>query len=174
MPDRKAIIPGKCLRIRVAGIVFCQEKLLVVEHGNSARHWACYPGGGLEPGEELPACLKRELNEELGIDCAIQHLSAVGDFIDGGVHSIEFFFRCGNDDRKRITGDHPRSAGIKNATKRFSTGRRVIRIKTNRYVSGERIILVVHAYTENSPGIGTGHAFRFEQGNGEVRRQYPE
>jgi 8-oxo-dGTP diphosphatase len=94
MPDRKAIIPGKCLRIRVAGIVFCQEKLLVVEHGNSARHWACYPGGGLEPGEELPACLKRELNEELGIDCAIQHLSAVGDFIDGGVHSIEFFFRC--------------------------------------------------------------------------------
>ena len=52
-----------------AGLVFWQGKLLITQRppgGHLPGLWE-FPGGKCEPGETLPECLQRELQEELGI-----------------------------------------------------------------------------------------------------------
>jgi len=57
-----------------AGILHKGEHVLVAqrpEHGLLAGLWE-FPGGKQNPGETLPACLQRELDEELGIKVAVE------------------------------------------------------------------------------------------------------
>lgn len=53
-----------------------------------------FPGGKCEPGESLHDCLRREILEELGVDCAIgeQILEVTHDYPDRRV--ALHFFRC--------------------------------------------------------------------------------
>ncbi len=53
-----------------AGIIIKDEKVLVVQRKPNSRRglrWE-FPGGKVEKGEDPRQCLKRELNEELGIE----------------------------------------------------------------------------------------------------------
>jgi len=53
-----------------AAIVECDDAVLVTRRQagvHLAGHWE-FPGGKCEPGESLPACLVRELREELNVD----------------------------------------------------------------------------------------------------------
>jgi mutator protein MutT len=80
-----------------AALVFRARKLLISQRraGDHLGGLWEFPGGKCRPGETLPACLRRELEEELGIE--IQ----VGDWID----TLEWeypektvrlhFYRCG-------------------------------------------------------------------------------
>lgn len=54
-------------------IIEKEDKVLCAQRGEQMSHplkWE-FPGGKLEPGETLEACLKREIKEELGLDIAI-------------------------------------------------------------------------------------------------------
>ena len=55
------------------GLLWDGPQVLLVQRGPQQHHagqWE-FPGGKLEPGETGPACLKRELREELGIEVTV-------------------------------------------------------------------------------------------------------
>lgn len=57
-----------------------EGRLLLLQHGGTGR-WTL-PGGGLEPGEGLEACARRELHEETGLSAA--HLEPLGMYAGAG------------------------------------------------------------------------------------------
>lgn len=79
-----------------AAVVEREGRLLVAQRTagtHLAGHWE-FPGGKCEPGEEVRACLARELREELGVEARVgeeihRTLYAYGD------RRLELvFFRC--------------------------------------------------------------------------------
>jgi 8-oxo-dGTP diphosphatase len=71
--------------IVAAGIVIEDGRVLLTQRkagGHLAGMWE-FPGGKAEPGEDPRDALRRELGEELGIDCAI------GDVVDVAFHRYE-------------------------------------------------------------------------------------
>ncbi len=81
------------MNITCRAIIFNSEnKLLTVQHHGST-FWSL-PGGKIENGENLKQCLKRELFEELGIECEIKNLACVHEFrwSENSDVTIEFFF----------------------------------------------------------------------------------
>jgi 8-oxo-dGTP diphosphatase len=86
-------------------------KALIVEHGrllcihkrDDAEDYFTLPGGGQEPGEALPAALRRECLEEIGADVLVGRLRFVRDYIgrnhafaaiDGHRHALDVIFEC--------------------------------------------------------------------------------
>jgi len=68
-----------------AGIVIEEGRVLLTQRkagAHLAGMWE-FPGGKVEPGEDPTDALRRELREELGIDCTI------GDIVDVAFHRYE-------------------------------------------------------------------------------------
>lgn len=90
-------------RIGVRAIIFKDGKLLAVRHkskddGSAKDFWAI-PGGGLDHGESLENGLKREVQEELGIDAVVGRLLFIQQFTSGRTdceEELEFFFLVEN------------------------------------------------------------------------------
>lgn len=79
-----------------AGLVFRGGRLLITQrhaHDHLGGCWE-FPGGKREAGEDYPACLVRELREELGIEVQVGTLLAEVDhpYPDRLIHLK--FFRC--------------------------------------------------------------------------------
>jgi 8-oxo-dGTP diphosphatase len=79
-----------------AGIVRRAGKILACRRSTSMRHpgkWE-FPGGKVEPGESVADCLRRELDEELGIAGEIGELVLTSVARYPGLEPIElsFFF----------------------------------------------------------------------------------
>ncbi len=83
-----------------AAIIRKDDKMLICQRradGPFPLRWE-FPGGKLEPGEEKPAALTRELKEELGIDAVvgeevfrIDHKYPGGPHVDLTVFRVESF-----------------------------------------------------------------------------------
>ena len=78
-----------------AGVLVHDGRVLVGQRPAGTRHagkWE-FPGGKVEPGESLPACLRRELHEELGIeaDVGAQLWRAVHRYPGGPDVAVTFF-----------------------------------------------------------------------------------
>lgn len=87
---------GGRVRVRVCGILVNDDKILLVKHDGLGPHgyyWSP-PGGGLEFGETVTDCLKREFFEEAGIVVEVGHLMFVNEYINEPLHAIELFYRC--------------------------------------------------------------------------------
>lgn len=56
----------------VVAVILDQDRLLVIRRSQLVRApgMLCFPGGGIEPGEDEPQALRRELREELAVEVA--------------------------------------------------------------------------------------------------------
>ena len=88
---------GNKLRVRVCGLCFDDDRLLMINHKGikDGDFWAP-PGGGLEFGETIENSLKREFAEETGLDVEIQDFRFICEFIHLPLHAIEMFFVAKN------------------------------------------------------------------------------
>jgi len=80
------------IKIRVAGFLFINKKLLLVEHHKEkSLHWVL-PGGGVEFHETAKTALKRELKEELNLEVRVDDFLFVDEVIWENRHNIDLYF----------------------------------------------------------------------------------
>lgn len=86
-------------KVRATAVLVEEDRILLVEQRVSdSRRWSL-PGGTLEMGETLRACLAREVEEETGLVVDIDRLLYVCDRIDGDQHVVHITFAV-----KRLAG----------------------------------------------------------------------
>jgi ADP-ribose pyrophosphatase YjhB (NUDIX family) len=92
------------VRISARAIVLQDGKVLCVRQhyrkrpGRTPNDYWNLPGGGLEAGESLEACLAREMIEETGVAATIGNLMYIQRFAFEGTEFLEFFFHVTNAD----------------------------------------------------------------------------
>lgn len=103
------------LRVRVCGICIQDNRLLLVRHGKTIANDALWapPGGGLHYGETMQACLKREMQEETGLDVKVERFLFVNEFLQPPLHAVEFFFEVRATGGSLHTGTDPEAAADK-------------------------------------------------------------
>jgi 8-oxo-dGTP diphosphatase len=85
---------GNQLRVRVCGICVKEGKILLINHSGlneSGEFWSP-PGGGLQFGETIEDCLKREFLEETNTMISIGKFLTIKEFIKPPLHAIELFY----------------------------------------------------------------------------------
>ncbi|GAB4113219.1 MAG: NUDIX hydrolase [Spirochaetota bacterium] len=86
----------KKIRIRVAGLVVEENKILMIAHKKGSEIYWLLPGGGVEYQESLDEALKREFREELGLTVKVGDIALIADSIEpnGKRHIINIVFWC--------------------------------------------------------------------------------
>lgn len=81
-------------RIRVAALLVCDGKVVVVRHRSAGRPYHLLPGGGVDYRETLEEALLREVLEETGFTASLGDLLFVNDTIDpnGPRHVVNITF----------------------------------------------------------------------------------
>ncbi len=69
-----------------------EGRILLLRHTYRRRKPWGIPGGGLQPGETLEACLYREILEETGIEVRVERLLSVGAHPDRKL--VDAIFAC--------------------------------------------------------------------------------
>jgi len=112
---------GGRLRIRVCGLLFEDEQLLLVNHRglNDGNFWAP-PGGGVAFGEPMHVALQREFMEETGLKISVDKFAFGCELLRGPLHAIELFFWTEKTGGKLSTGYDPELQIIEQ-TKLFSS-----------------------------------------------------
>ena len=84
---------GNKVRVRVCGICFQGNGLLLINHKGLYGHdfWAP-PGGGIDFGENAHNALKREFLEECGLEITIGSFLFATEFVKKPLHAVELFF----------------------------------------------------------------------------------
>lgn len=80
--------------VRVGAVVERGGRILLVGHEKSGGdlYWVL-PGGRLEPGETVPECAERELDEEAGLRGAFAGVAYVSEFLREGRHTVDITVR---------------------------------------------------------------------------------
>ena len=93
----------KPIRNSAKALIIQNGCLLVTQNSDPQGKFYLLPGGGQNPGESLHAALRRECQEELGIQVEPGELRYIREYIamnhefaqtDANVHQVEFMFEC--------------------------------------------------------------------------------
>lgn len=99
---------GRRIRVRVCGLLFDNERILLVNHRLPDRAaWWAPPGGGVEFGEPLDHALQREFKEETGLQVTSGPFAFGCEYRDEELHAIELFFRVMHTGGTLTTGEDP-------------------------------------------------------------------
>lgn len=87
-------IYGEKLRVRVCGLCFSGEDLLLIRHKalTDKGYFFSPPGGGMQFGESAESCLVREFYEETGLKIVVEKFLFTHEFLSPPLHAIELFF----------------------------------------------------------------------------------
>ena len=83
---------GNKVRVRVCGLCYDKDKILLVKHNMGSYFLWIPPVGGLKFGETLSAGLIREFKEETGLDVTPGELLFINEHIKLPYHAIELFY----------------------------------------------------------------------------------
>lgn len=105
---------GNRVRIRVNGLCWQNDHLLMVNHKHLAKgdFWAP-PGGGLEYGQSAHEALAREFLEETSVVVKPGRLLFTCEFIKPPLHAIELFFDVTYEKGAPSKGSDPESSPTK-------------------------------------------------------------
>ncbi|HEY3402215.1 MAG TPA: NUDIX hydrolase [Ohtaekwangia sp.] len=109
-------IYGNKVRIRVCGLCWQDERLLMVNHNLDEGDFWAPPGGGVEFGETLEETLIREFEEETKLSVAVGKFQFGCEYIQDPIHSIELFYPVTRLKGKVETGTDPELPIIKKVT----------------------------------------------------------
>lgn len=86
---------GKNVRTRVCGILANEHGILMVKHEPLGKHGYLWspPGGKVEYGISLEDNLKREFEEEVGLNIEVGQFMFVNEYINSPLHAVEIFFK---------------------------------------------------------------------------------
>lgn len=108
MDAEVAKIYGNKVRVRACGICWDKDALLLVNHkGLSASNFWAPPGGGVEFGQSIEACLTKEFLEETGLKIKVGKFMFGCEFISNPLHAIELFFEIYTEGGKLRAGKDP-------------------------------------------------------------------
>ena len=102
---------NRSIRIRIGVIIVQDDKILLIEHIKNGHSYWLIPGGGLNYGETIEECAKREMKEETNLDISLNKFLFSSETIapDGSRHIVNLFFLgeiTGNSEM--IVGDEER------------------------------------------------------------------
>lgn len=106
-PDVQALYGNK-IRVRVCGLCWQGDHLLMVNHRDVAEgaFWAP-PGGGLEFGESSQERLEQEFLEETGFQISVGSFQFVCELVRKPLHAIELFFQVSITGGMLLKGQDP-------------------------------------------------------------------
>lgn len=107
MTSEIAEVYGNKVRIRVCGICWQNDRLLMVKHQMGDQVLWAPPGGGLEFGESIADALKREMREETGLDVVAGSFLFGCEFLQPPLHAVELFFEAGLKEGDLLNGNDP-------------------------------------------------------------------
>ncbi len=130
---------GKNVRVRVAGIIVDDNRLLLISHKKGPDIYWLLPGGGVDFGESLEEALVREFKEELNITINVHRPAFICDSIDptGERHIINIFFHCSYNRGDYSIGQEERLLGYE-----FFTRKEIEKIKIFPPVNNELISIM--------------------------------
>jgi 8-oxo-dGTP diphosphatase len=84
---------GHKLRVRVCGLCWQEDRLLLLDHQHlGAEHFWAPPGGGVDYEASAEDCLVKEFMEETGLHVTVGDFLFAAEFIKPPLHAIELFF----------------------------------------------------------------------------------
>lgn len=97
---------GNKIRVRVCGLFYDVERLLLLNHKGLYGHdfWAP-PGGGVEFGETAEQALKREFLEECNLEVKVGNFLFACEFVKPPLHAIELFFEVSSNGNAKLGHD---------------------------------------------------------------------
>jgi 8-oxo-dGTP diphosphatase len=94
-------------RIRVAALIIRDGRVLLAKHEKGGKQYWLLPGGGVEYGESVEEALKRELQEEAGLDIQPGELLWVVDSIPDDHHRHVINLILSADAQSNVLNPHP-------------------------------------------------------------------
>ncbi|MEO9533127.1 MAG: NUDIX domain-containing protein [Crocinitomicaceae bacterium] len=103
--------------LRVYGLLIHDDHVLITHERRSGVEMTKFPGGGLEFGEGIKDCLKREFQEELEIEIEVKDFYFVNDFLQisayrGSDQLISFYYKVESNELNKIVTEKKRTLGF--------------------------------------------------------------